>query len=291
MLVSIIIPVYNTEKFIEECIESALNQTYKEIEIIVVDDGSTDGSLKIIKKFINQIKIISKSNGGTASALNTGIKEMNGEWFKWLSADDVLYPNAIQDLVNSARKLKDKENYILYSNYDIINADGKILSHFIEPNYNEKDFFELNTILLDHYIGNATTSLIHKSAFDRYGMFDESVDFAEDYELWLRLCILNKFRLHLVPKTLAKYRIHDTQITAQKMDKALNNADKIRKCILDYLDKGEREKYNAALKKYNNSKSLAIKIRHSIRDIMFKILPKSTSNTILQEYLKRKQQN
>lgn len=291
MLVSIIIPVYNTKKFIEECIESALDQTYKEIEIIVVDDGSTDDSLKIIKKFINQIRIISKSNGGTASALNIGIKEMNGEWFKWLSADDMLYPNAIQDLVNSARRLEDMENYILYSNYDIINADGKILDHFIEPNYNEKNFFELNTILLDHHIGNATTSLIHKSAFDRCGMFDENVDFAEDYELWLRLCILNKFRLHLVPKTLAKYRIHDTQITAQKMDKALNNADKIRKCILNYLDKEEREKYNVALKKYNNSKPLTIKIRHSIRNIMFKILPKSTSNTILQEYLKRKQQN
>ena len=122
-------------------------------------------------------------------------------------------------------------------------------------------------------------------------MFNEKVDFAEDYELWLRLCILNEFRLHLVPKTLAKYRIHETQITAKKMDKALDNADKIREHILNRLDKGDREKYNAALKKYNDSKSLTIKIRHGIRDIMFKMLPKSTSNIILQEYLKRKQRN
>ena len=291
MLVSIVIPVYNTEKFIKECIESALNQTYRQIEIIVVDDGSTDNSLKIIKKFSDQIKVISKSNGGTASALNLGIKEMNGDWFKWLSADDLLYPNAIQELVDEAKKLDDIVNYILYSNYDIIDSNGKILGQFIESNYNSINSFELNTILLDHHIGNATTSLIHKSAFERFGMFDENVGFAEDYELWLRFCILHKCRLHLVPKILAKYRIHETQLTAKKMDKALENANEIRKYILNQLDKEELEKYNVALKKFRNAKSFSVRVRHDIRNTMFKILPKSTSDKILQEYLKRKQKN
>jgi glycosyltransferase involved in cell wall biosynthesis len=291
MLVSIVIPVYNTEKFIKECIESALNQTYRQIEIIVVDDGSTDNSLKIIKKFSDQIKVISKSNGGTASALNLGIKEMNGDWFKWLSADDLLYPNAIQDLIDEAKKLDDMTNCILYSNYDIIDYNGKILRQFIESNYNSINSFELNTILLDHHIGNATTSLIHKSAFERFGMFDENVGFAEDYELWLRFCILHKCRLHLVPKILAKYRIHETQLTAKKMDKALENANEIRKHILNQLDKEELEKYNVALKKFRNTKSFSVRVRHDIRNIMFKILPKSTSDKILQEYLKRKQKN
>ena len=289
MLVSIVIPVYNTEKFVKECIESALNKTYRQIEVIVVDDGSTDNSLKIIKKFSDQIKVISKPNGGTASALNLGIKEMNGDWLKWLSADDLLYPNAIQDLIDEAKKLDDMTNCILYSNYDIIDSNGKILRQFIEPNYNSMDSFELNTILLDHYIGNATTSLIHKSAFERFGMFDESVGFAEDYELWLRFCILYKCRLHLVPKILGKYRIHETQITAKKMDKALNNANEIRRHILNQLDKEELEKYSIALKKFKNAKPFSMRVRHGIRNIMFKILPKSISDKILQEYLKRKQ--
>ncbi|MGI0055789.1 MAG: glycosyltransferase family 2 protein [Nitrosarchaeum sp.] len=289
MLVSIIIPVFNTEKFVKECIESALNQTYKQIEVIVVNDGSTDNSLEVIKKFSDKIKIISKSNGGTASALNTGIKEMKGDWFKWLSADDLLYPNAIQEIIDESKKLDDVTNCILYSNYDIIDSNGKILRQFIEPNYNSKSSFELNTILLDHYIGNATTSLIHKSAFERFGMFDEKVGFAEDYELWLRFCILHNCRLHLVPKILGKYRIHETQLTAKKMDKALNNANEIRKNILNQLDKEELKKYSIALKKFKSTKPLFIKVRHCIRNIMFEILPKSTSSKILQEYLKRKQ--
>ena len=291
MLVSIVIPVYNTEKFVKECIESALNQTYRQIEVIVVDDGSTDNSLKIIKKFSDQIKVISKPNGGTASALNLGIKEMNGDWLKWLSADDLLYPNAIQEFVDEAKKLDDMTNCILYSNYDIIDSNGKNLRQFIEPNYNSKNSFELNTILLDHYIGNATTSLIHKSAFERFGMFDENVGFAEDYELWLRFCILHKCRLQLIPKILCKYRIHETQLTAKKMDKALENANEIRRHILNQLDKEELEKYSVALKKFKNAKPLAVRARHGIRNIMFKILPKSTSNKILQEYLKRKQRD
>lgn len=287
--VSIIIPVYNAEKYLRECIESALNQTYKEIEIIAIDDGSTDSSLRILEEYSNKIEIISKMNGGTASAMNVGIKKMNGDWFKWLSADDLLYPNAIKDLVDVTKKLENMENCILYSNYDIINANGEVIRQFIEPDYNTKNFFELNTILLDHYIGNATTSLIHKSAFVRFGMFDEKVGFAEDYELWLRLCILNKFRLHLVPKILAKYRIHGTQLTTRKMGESLGNAEKIRIRILDQLDKKEKEAYSKALKKYKNSKSLSVKIRHNIRNAMFKILPKYMSDRILKKYLKSKQ--
>jgi len=288
MKVSIVIPVYNAEKYLRECIESALNQTYKDIEIIAIDDGSNDNSLKILQMFSDKIKIISKKNGGTATALNEGIEKMTGQWFKWLSADDILYPNAIEELMKEVEKIKDKKNTILYTNYDIIDANSKVIKQFIEPNYNNLSTFNFNVILLDHFIGNGTTSLIHKSAFDEYGNFDESVGFAEDYELWLRFCLLHNCRLHLVPKILAKYRVHETQLTSTKMDKALENANEIRKYVLNQLDKVELKKYNIALKKFSNTKSLTVRIRHSIRNIMFEILPKSISEKILQEYLKRK---
>ena len=124
MKVSIIIPVYNAEKYLKECIESALAQTYDDIEVIAIDDGSTDDSLKILNSYSDRIKIITKENGGTASALNVGINAMNGEWFKWLSADDVLYPNAIEELIKEIEQMKNKDKIILYSNYDIINSDG-----------------------------------------------------------------------------------------------------------------------------------------------------------------------
>ena len=289
MRVSIVIPIYNAEKYLRECIESALNQKYEDIEVIAVNDGSKDNSLKILEEYSDRINIISKKNGGTASALNLGIKNMTGEWFKWLSADDVLYPNAIEELIIEAKKIPDKKNTILYTNYEIIDSNSKVVKQFIESNYNSLSSFDFNVLLLDHYIGNGTTSLIHKSALDDYGYFDESIGFAEDYELWLRFCILHKCRLHLVSKILGKYRIHDTQLTAKKMDKALSNANEIRRYVLNQLDKEELEKYSIALKKFKKTKPFSVRVRHGIRNIMFKILPKSTSDKILQEYLKRKQ--
>jgi len=286
LVVSIIIPVYNAEKFLSECIESALNQTYKEIEVIAINDGSTDNSLKILEQYSDRIKVISKPNGGTSSALNLGIKNMSGEWFKWLSADDVLYPNAIKELILEAKKLENKK-IILYSNYDIINSKGEIIKQFIEPNYDELSSFDFNAVLLDHYIGNGTTSLIHKSILDKYGIFDESIGFEEDYELWLRFCLIHGCRLHLVPKILAKYRVHETQLTKSKIGESLEKAKKIRQMILEKLDPNEQKKYKIALKEIKNKKPLPVKIRHILRDSIFRVLPKSISYDILKIYFQK----
>ena len=104
-LVSVIIPVYNSAQFLKESLESVLNQTYQNIEIICVNDGSTDDSLEILKQYSNKITIISQENHGLASALNAGIKQMKGNWFKWFSPDDLMYPNTIESLVKAAKKI------------------------------------------------------------------------------------------------------------------------------------------------------------------------------------------
>jgi len=248
--VSIVIPVYNNEKYVEESIQSALNQTYKNVEIIAVDDGSTDNSLNILKKYQNKIKIISKKNGGTASALNAGIKAMSGEWFKWLSADDVLYPNAIEELVNEGKKFEDKKNWIIVSNYHIIDSEGKIIREFIEPNFEHFNPFEFNVLLLDHYIGNANSSLIHRTAIDEYGKFDEKIGYQVDFELWLRYCLLHKVRLYFIPKSLLKYRFHEEMLTKKiSMKDYKKNQDKVKNYILNQLSSEERKQYKIGLKK------------------------------------------
>ena len=292
MKVSIVIPVYNAEKYLRECIESALNQTYKNIEVIAVNDGSTDDSLQILNEFSNRISIISKTNGGTASALNTGIRHMKGEWFKWLSADDSLYLNAIEELILEAKKLENKKKCIFYSNYDIINSESKMIKQFIKPNYNELTSFDFNTLLLDSYIGNGTTSLIHKTALDEYGLFDETIGYEEDYELWLRFCLLHNFRLHLIPKILAKIRVHEGQLSARITKKELKEkANNIRKYVLDMLDPVERQKYEIALRQYKKMKKpLLVKCRHALRDVMFKVLPQPVSKKIVDSYLSHKKE-
>ena len=142
-------------------------------------------------------------------------------------------------------------------------------------------------MLLDRHIGNGTTSLIHKSILDKYGVFDEKIVFEEDYELWLRFCFIHKCRLHLVPKILAKYRIHESQLTQSKIGESLEKAEEIRQKILEKIDPDEQEKYIMALKEIKKRKHTSVKIRHMLRDSLYKILPKSTSNNILRLYFKK----
>ncbi len=289
MKISIIIPVYNAEKYIESCINSAIDQTYDDIEILVINDGSTDSTELILKKFENNIKIINKENGGTASALNMGIKHMTGEWFKWLSADDILKKDAIEKLVFQIQKLgKQVKNYILYSNYDLIDKDGKVIGIFDEPNYNSLLKFDRNVILLDHYYGNGTTSIMHKSIFDKCGMFDETLGYKDDYDFWLRCCIIFDYELYHVNESLAQYRIHDSQLTKKRYDDALEKIDYIKTRIINQLPKDLKINYLDALENYKKQKPWKIKLKQNIRDFMFKIFPKSMTDKILGIYLNRK---
>ena len=289
MRVSIIIPVYNTENYIENCIESVLNQSYEDIEILVVNDGSTDSTGSILEKYRNRIQIFSKKNAGTASALNMGIKNMTGEWFKWLSADDLLKPGAIEKLVLEIKKLgNDAQNCIFYSNYDLIDKNGHQIDVFEGPNYNSLEPFERNVILLDHYYGNGTTSIMHKSIFDECGMFDETLGYKDDYDFWLRCCVLFDYKLHLIDENLAQYRIHESQLTKTRYGDSLEQINFIRSKIIKQLSPALQTKYRDALKKYQKQKPLKIKIRRQVRDVIFSILPKNASNRILQTYMKRK---
>jgi glycosyltransferase involved in cell wall biosynthesis len=284
MKVSVIIPVYNAEKYLEECINSALSQTYRDLEIIAVNDGSTDNSLAKLEKYSGKIKIISKSNGGAASALNVGIRAATGEWIKWLNADDILYPDAIEQLLNEAKKLDDKTNIILYANHDFIDSEGRIIGRKFEPNYNDLNSFDFNVMLLDHFIGNQDTVLMHRTTIDNYGMFDEKLG-QEDYELHLRYCLIHHCRLRLVDKFVAKYRIHETQISRANVRKP-DYANKIRDQVLGNLDVTEQERYRNALIKYRQNRPFKKKMLQTLGKTGLRFLPFSISNRVAITYLK-----
>ena len=199
-----------------------------------------------------------------------------------------MYPNAIDELIKVTKSLEDIKNTIFYSNYDIIDSEGNKIEQFIEPNYNNLSKFEFNVILLDHFVGIGTTALIHKTALDDYGHFDENIGYKEDYELWLRFCLLYQCRLHLIPRTLAKYRIHKKQLSQVNITKSLNQTNQIRKIILSKLNSEQREKYELALKQYQKNKPISERSLHAGRDVIFKIFPKSLSNRILKYYMSRK---
>jgi len=204
-LISIIIPVYNGEKYITQAVCSALNQTYEKREIIVVDDGSLDKTPQILEE-IEGITVITKQNGGTGSALNAGIKQAKGNWIKWLSADDVLYTDALERMLTHISTIPAHENCIFYTSYDIIDKDGKFIKHYLEkPHPNPKQR------MMKSFYGNGSTTLIHKKVFKKIGLFKE-MPHSEDYEFWLR-AIHKGVRMELIPFYTLQYRMHPDQLT------------------------------------------------------------------------------
>jgi len=292
VLVSIIIPVFNSEKFLEDTVYSALNQTYQEIEVIAVDDGSSDKSIDILKNFEDKIKIIRKKNGGIASALNEGIKISKGKWIKILGADDVLKNNAIEILLKQINELESPEKCILYSNYEIIDESGKLIHEYIEPDLNSLAQFERNVVLLDHSIVHPLTSLIPISCFEKCGFFNEQLKYVEDYEFWLRCCILHDYKLVLIPKVTAEYRIHPNQLTQTKNKEMSKNSMLIRNSILDELQSDLRSQYQKKLKLYQKTMyPKNIQILRKIRSLMMFCLPNSISKKIIDKSMKSKKIN
>jgi len=203
--VSIIIPVYNGENYLREAIESALAQTYKNIEVLVVNDGSTDKTEEIALSYDDTIRYFKKENGGVATALNLGIKKMKGEYFSWLSHDDLYYPDKIKIQIDFLSSIKDK-NVVLYSNYDLIDENDKILHKvkFDHDMLTNKPEYSL-------YRGciNGITLLIPSKAFEEHGFFNFDLRCTQDYDMWSR--IIKTYQFIHMNEFLSKTRLHSSQ--------------------------------------------------------------------------------
>jgi glycosyltransferase involved in cell wall biosynthesis len=184
-LVSIIIPVYNGANFLASAIESCLNQTYKNIEIIVINDGSNDGgeTENIAKIYSEQIIYLCKINGGVSSALNLGISTMKGKYFSWLSHDDYYTPEKISKQVGLLESLKDPYS-ICYSDFNIHYQESNSMQKVAMPEIKKDDF--LMWVVTENKI-HGCTLLIPKRCFQKFGVFDEELLATQDYDMWFRL--------------------------------------------------------------------------------------------------------
>lgn len=203
-LVSIIIPVYNGEDYIQESVQSAINQSYSNIEIIVVNDGSTDQTIEKLKPFNSNIKVISKENGGVASALNSGICEANGDYIAWLSHDDIFYSSKISKQI---RFLIDHPSFIAcYTDFQIIDPEGNPVKNIITPWYPAKEI--PYQFLKNMYINGSTTMITKRILLDA-GLFNPNLLHTQDLDMWLRL---SKFgEIGKVEEILLKSRSHPLQ--------------------------------------------------------------------------------
>lgn len=204
--VSIVIPVYKGKDYMKEAIDSALNQSYKNIEIIVVNDGSEDNNAtrNIALSYGDKIRYFEKENGGVSTALNLAIKNMTGDYFSWLSHDDRYYKNKIADQIDSLKKYDDYT--ILYSDYDLMDENSNVFAKSIKDHdelINKPEYALLRGAI------NGITLLIPKEAFKESGLFREDLRCTQDYELWSRM--MKKYKFIHEPGILATTRLHKNQ--------------------------------------------------------------------------------
>jgi glycosyltransferase involved in cell wall biosynthesis len=202
ILISVIIPCYNNGNYLSKAIESVLEQTYTNFEIIVIDDGSTDNTKEIAQNF-NEVKYVFQINQGPSAARNTGIDQSKGKYLVFLDADDWLLPNA------------------LMINLNLLQASPELA--FVSGGYNlffEKDqttYVATNLVETDHYchlleknfIGMIATIMFQRWVFDSF-RYNNTLKFCEDYDLYLRIAREHPIMHHT--KTIAIYFIHDSNV-------------------------------------------------------------------------------
>jgi glycosyltransferase involved in cell wall biosynthesis len=209
--VSIVIPVYNGSNYLRRAIGSSLHQSYRNIEVIVVNDGSDDGGLTrdIALSYGDRISYLEQENGGVATALNAGIRGMTGEYFSWLSHDDEYYEHKIATQIEHLRRyrtLHSGAQPILFSDYAVIDEESRVARtvRFDHEYLSRKPLYALLRGCL-----HGCTLLIPKEAFHRCGMFDPALKTTQDYDMWNRLIAVYPF-VH-IPMRLVKSRAHPAQ--------------------------------------------------------------------------------
>lgn len=208
--VSIVIPVYNGANFLRGAIESALAQTYRDIEILVVDDGSDDGgeTAEIACSFGDKIRYFLKGHSGIAATLNFGIGKMTGDYFSWLSHDDEYYPEKIASQVEFLRRLGHPA--VVYGDYDLVSGRGIVLSRVRDIGLRPGHLpYHLCTGRPVH----GCTLLIPREYFKEFGLFDEKIPTTQDYDFWFR--IARKYDFEYLPVPLARLRVHHGQGSAR----------------------------------------------------------------------------
>jgi len=224
--VSVILPVYNCENFISDCVNSILEQTFQDFELIIIDDKSTDNTLKIIQQIKDKRVnlIVKKKNSGYTNSLNLGIAKSKGEYIARIDGDDICMPNRFEKQVSFLDE--NKEIVACGSFSKIIGSDEIIYT----PEYHEEIILELlrrNCII-------HPSVMMRKSAINSLSVaYDVSKEPAEDYDLWVRLAKVGK--LHNIQEVLLNYRYHENQVSILHYGKQKQSARESRFNLLNQL--------------------------------------------------------
>ena len=233
-LVSVVIPAYNASNYLAEAIDSALAQTYKNIEIIVVNDGSPDEgeTREVALSYGEKIRYFEKENGGCASALNFGMRVMRGEWFSWLSHDDLYCPEKIEKMLEAIDANGLSVDTVLVCDTILVNGEGegipcpfKQTRGLLSPTQAFNETLNVKTF-------NGCGMLIPKTVIDETGDFITEYKHLLDREYWMRMAI-NEHPYFVIEESLVKSRAHSAQVTVKQSDLLFGEEEKM---ISEYFD-------------------------------------------------------
>ena len=280
-LVSIVIPVYNGGNYMREAIDSALAQTYPNIEIVVVNDGSRDEGETdaIAQSYGDRIRYFHKENGGCASALNRGIEEMRGEYFSWLSHDDVYLPEKIEHQIAVLAGLEDKDT-ILYGGWEIIDAESKPMTtvhpHVAQP----VEKLDIALFPLLRGLLHGCSMLVPTRYFREIGVFDVNLPSTQDYALWFEF--LRVAPIHYDPRVLIRSRVHPEQGT-HKIARHIEECNELWSGFLTRLTEAEMSAMEGSPYRFlmSTSRFLANTPYQEARKLAENMAPASLATTLI----------
>jgi glycosyltransferase involved in cell wall biosynthesis len=219
-IISIITPTYNQGQFLEETIHSVLNQRYPNLEYIIIDGGSTDNSVNIIEKYEDYLSYwISEPDKGQANAINKGLRRSTGDVLMWINSDDYLLPKALS-LVTEVFNENNSQLGIVYGYCQFIKRDGKI--------FEQRKFakFDSGILRFGQNLFAQPASFFHRRVLDKIGLLNENLNFAMDYEYWIRAYEAG-FTFKNVDFPLAAFRMHGCSKTVNKRSQMKDELNEI----------------------------------------------------------------
>ena len=225
MRVSVVTPSFNQGKYLEETIRSVLEQSYPEIEYIIIDGGSRDQSLDIIRKYENRLAYWQTGKDRNAwDAINQGWEKSTGEIFCYLNADDVFLENTVQTIVEKFQQNPNVD--VLYGDATAIDSNGKQLFPFASENFDIAKIFRTWEDPI-----RQPSSFFRASVFKQYGGTDETYPFCADFEYWIRIAPTSKFLY--IPLNLSLVRLHAETRTATMEDVQARELIRLAKQFID----------------------------------------------------------
>lgn len=271
--VSLIVPVYNCSTFLRKCLDSIINQTYKNIEILLINDGSTDDSLSICNEYSNndnRIIVINKTNSGVSSTRNIGINKSTGEFIMFVDADDMLFPNSVEVLLKG---IEDGNYDLVIGNYVLLNNDNTQSNHTVIINYEKS----LLNFCIENTLWSTWGKIIRKNKIEK--QFAEDIFVAEDILFWVTNKNIKRYKY--IENECYMYRLNPFSTMRNKKvnERVMSEFEALKRIINEVDDNTKKYFIN-----YYINRALSVKYKYKDERKIFKSYKKKIAEFIKKCY-------